>query len=183
MPLHLRRHHLQQNAVWVPRTIAVGRGVLGAARGGDDLLVDCPKARMTHIIQIRESKPGTLGNMNRTQISGSVRRRPAHRQRSVTDMPHRADERGGTGRVNEHSPGPDEPKRVDSVGVRWGALSAACADVPTGTSHCAIMADRQWSQRSICNRNLSWCHPACQDDFIRRAKVRYALRVCITPGD
>jgi len=26
---------------------------------------------MTHIIQIREPKPGTLGNMNRSQIGGS----------------------------------------------------------------------------------------------------------------
>jgi len=25
---------------------------------------------MTHIIQIREPKPGTLGNMNRSQIGG-----------------------------------------------------------------------------------------------------------------
>jgi hypothetical protein len=28
---------------------------------------------MTHIIQIREPKPGTLGNMNRSQIDGDVR--------------------------------------------------------------------------------------------------------------
>jgi hypothetical protein len=33
-------------------------------------LVSQPKAR-THIIQIREPKPGTLGNMNRSQIGGS----------------------------------------------------------------------------------------------------------------
>jgi hypothetical protein len=26
---------------------------------------------MTHIIQIREPKPGTLGDMNRSQIGGS----------------------------------------------------------------------------------------------------------------
>ena len=42
-------------------------------------------------------------------------------------MPHRADERGGIGRLNEHSPEPDEPKRVDSVGLRWVVLSAADA--------------------------------------------------------
>ena len=29
--------------------------------------VSQPKARMRHIIQIREPKPGTLGNMNRSQ--------------------------------------------------------------------------------------------------------------------
>jgi len=28
---------------------------------------------MTHIIQIREPKPGTLGNMNRSQIGGYAR--------------------------------------------------------------------------------------------------------------
>jgi hypothetical protein len=32
----------------------------------------------------------------------------------------------GTGRLNEHSPGPEEPKRVDGAGLRRIALSAAC---------------------------------------------------------
>jgi hypothetical protein len=33
--------------------------------------VSQPKAR-THIIQIRALKPGTLGNMNRSQIGGMI---------------------------------------------------------------------------------------------------------------
>jgi hypothetical protein len=35
---------------------------------------------MTHIIQIREPKPGTLGNMNRSQIGGYLRCLPGNGQ-------------------------------------------------------------------------------------------------------
>jgi hypothetical protein len=39
----------------------------------------------------------------------------------------------GTGRLNEHSPGPEEPKRVDGAGLRRIALSAAA-----GVQHPAL---------------------------------------------
>jgi hypothetical protein len=42
--------------------------------------VSQPKARMTHIIQIREPKPGSLGNMNRSQIQ--IRFKPSHQRRT-----------------------------------------------------------------------------------------------------
>ena len=123
LPAHLRRPRRQSRPV--SRTTPPPAGSSETMSRSSSSATDTPRwvsSTRTSGGPVMEQLPRIAADLR--TLSSNPRRRPA------TTQPHRADARGRNGRLNEHSLGPDGPKRAANPGLGWIALSAATSGHP-----------------------------------------------------